>query len=33
MRGPDCFDVTNLGAILFARDVGAFGKLGRKACA
>lgn len=29
-RGGGRFDVTNLGAILFARDLGAFGRLGRK---
>lgn len=30
-RGPDRFDITNLGAILFARDLTRFGRLGRKA--
>jgi predicted HTH transcriptional regulator len=30
-QGADRFDVTNLGAILFARDLARFGRLGRKA--
>jgi predicted HTH transcriptional regulator len=30
-QGPDRFDITNLGAILFARDLSRFGRLGRKA--
>ena len=31
LRGPDLFCITNLGAILFARDLTRFGRLGRKA--
>lgn len=30
-HGPDLFDITNLGAVLFARDLTRFGRLGRKA--